>query len=63
LSEQLLGVGFTSAEILEGIIARIVAHCVTSPEFAAMYASLCRKISDSNKITPFPTADPAKQLV
>jgi len=63
LSEQLIEVGITSVEILEGIITRIFQRAVTAPKFVAMYAALCRKISESKKIAPFPNDADGKAIV
>lgn len=54
-SELLIDVGISSVEILEGVITRIFQRAVTAPKFVAMYATLCRKISDSKKVTSFPS--------
>lgn len=64
LSDKLLEVGITSADILQGIISQVFEKALSEPKYVNMYAQLCRKISVSPLIPEFKEeADGGKPIV
>jgi hypothetical protein len=54
LAAQFIDVRINSAEILHSIIDLIYTKAVSESEYANMYAQLCKKIENSEKVPEFP---------